>query len=286
MSRPSIFLCHSSKNKPFVRKLVDRLNNDGIDTWFDEIEIKIGEEIHTKINEGLRKSDFFAIVLSNESVKSKWVENELNSASAFEKYANRGVFVLPILIEQCDVPPLLLDRRYANFVEDFENAYKEITDSIFYHFRKKYPECDLDSIKPITDDHDIISEVIKNNIDIELLSPREFEELIAQLFNKLGYNVELTSMARDGGMDIIAKKEITKGMKPYSVIIDCKKYSKDNLVGASIVRNLLGTMFINKADRGVLVTSSQFTREAMRIATNQPLELIDRLRLYELLRLS
>lgn len=284
MNKSTIFLCHSSNDKPFVRRLTERLHNDGIDTWFDEIEIKVGEQIHSKINEGLKKSDFFAVVLSKSSVKSKWVETELNSASSLEKYQDRGVFVLPILIEECDVPPLLMDKRYANFIEDFESAYKEITESVFFHFKQRHPEFDLNRIKPIPINEEVISELVKNEIDIDNISPRGFEELTAQLFSKLGYNVKLTGMTRDGGMDIVASKEITKGLKPHNVIIECKRYSKDNSIGAGIIRNLLGTMFMNKADRGILVTTSQFTREAIRIAENQPIELIDRAKLLELLK--
>lgn len=273
MNKPTIFLCHSSNDKQFVRRLTERLHNDGIDTWFDELEIKVGEQIHSKINEGLKKSDFFGVVLSKSSVKSKWVETELNSASSLEKYQNRGVFVLPILTEECDVPPLLMDKRYANFTEDFDSAYKEITESIFYQFKQRHPEFDLNKIKPIPINEEVISELAKNEIDN--LSPRRFEELTAQLFSKLGYKVQLTGMTRDGGMDIVASNEITKGLKPHNVIIECKRYSKDNSIGAAIIRNLLGTMFMNKADRGILVTSSQFTREAINIAENQPIELID-----------
>ncbi len=51
--KPKIFICHSSKDKSFVRELVQRLAQDGIETWFDELEIRIGESIHEKINDGL-----------------------------------------------------------------------------------------------------------------------------------------------------------------------------------------------------------------------------------------
>lgn len=284
MNRPTIFLCHSSNDKPFVRNLVQRLNKDGIDTWFDEIEIKIGEQIHTKINEGLKKSDFFAVVLSKSSIKSKWVETELNSASNLEKYQNKGVFVLPLLIEECDVPPLLLDKRYANFLEDFECAYNEMTESIFYHFRLKRPEFDLTQIKPLPINKEVISELAKEEINFSDLSPRGFEELTAKLFEKLGYTVLLTPITRDGGKDIVASIEVTKGLKPLNVIIECKKYNESHLVGANVVRNLLGTMFMSKADRGILVTSSYFTREALKIAESQPLELVDKIRFKELLK--
>jgi len=39
----SIFLCHSSLDKPFVRELQARLSNQGIKVWIDEAEIEIGD---------------------------------------------------------------------------------------------------------------------------------------------------------------------------------------------------------------------------------------------------
>ena len=38
----SIFLCHSSQDKFFVRKLAEALRNEGVRVWLDEAEIKIG----------------------------------------------------------------------------------------------------------------------------------------------------------------------------------------------------------------------------------------------------
>src|SRR5271166_764020 len=109
MNIPTVFLCHSSSDKLFVRKLAERLRSDRIDIWLDELEITVGESIHEKVNEGLKRSDFFAVVLSRGSIHSKWVREELSSASSMEKYDSVGIFVLPILLEDCDVPPLLRD---------------------------------------------------------------------------------------------------------------------------------------------------------------------------------
>src|SRR5215208_1319107 len=104
MERPTVFLSHSHKDAKFARDLRTRLDADGIDAWLDAVEIKVGDTIHEKVNEGLRRSDFFAIVLSTTSVNSRWVQDELSSASSLEKYSKTGVFLLPILLEECDVP--------------------------------------------------------------------------------------------------------------------------------------------------------------------------------------
>ncbi len=143
MSLPIVFLCHSSNDKPFVRTLAERLRSDRIDIWLDELEISVGESIHEKVNEGLKTSDFFVVVLSRASVRSRWVREELSSASSMEKYDKAGVFVLPLLLEDCDVPPLLRDRKYAAFIDSFESGYHDLLDAIRHHFRRRYPHTDI-----------------------------------------------------------------------------------------------------------------------------------------------
>jgi hypothetical protein len=76
----SVFLSHSSKDKPFVRELADFLRRDGdIEVWLDEHEIAPGEKIVDRIGEGLA-SDFIWLVLSPDSVDSAWVKEEWTDA--------------------------------------------------------------------------------------------------------------------------------------------------------------------------------------------------------------
>src|SRR5262245_27117889 len=51
-----VFLSHSSKDKAVVRPLAERLRKDGLKVWFDEWEIKAGDSIPAKIEEGLEQS--------------------------------------------------------------------------------------------------------------------------------------------------------------------------------------------------------------------------------------
>lgn len=276
MKKPKIFVCHSSKDQAFVRWLVARLKEDGIETWFDEVEIKIGEPIYQKINEGLKHSDFFAIVLSKASVVSKWVQEELGSASNMEKYSNRGIFVLPLLLEKCDVPPLLLNRRYANFNEDKEAAYSELADAIYHHFKAKHPDIDVEQIA--TPDVDsLFADALGRHPDLlEKLSPRQFEDVVALVFRKFGYKTTMTPLTKDGGYDIIVQLDMPEGISPQRFIVECKRYSQRNRVGVDVVRALMGTLFETNADRGIIVTTSHFTKGAIETAKKTRLDLVDR----------
>jgi len=120
-----VFISHSSKDKPFVRKLVEQLKSQQLNVWLDEQEIKVGDSITSKISGGLKDSDYLVAVLSKASVASPWVQAELNSA-LMDQISNKGTAVLPVLIEDCDIPTLLRDRLYADFRGDFKSGLAKL----------------------------------------------------------------------------------------------------------------------------------------------------------------
>ena len=122
---PSIFLSHTSLDKPFVEKLARDLQRIGVNVWFDKWEIKVGESITWKIDEGIREQEYLGVVLSPEALQSEWVKSELGSAWA--KQMNRKkIFVLPILYRDCDMPLFLAERKYADFRLDYQRGFSEL----------------------------------------------------------------------------------------------------------------------------------------------------------------
>jgi len=274
VKRPTIFICHSSSDKPFVRDLVSRLKVDGVDSWLDELEIHVGDSIHGKINEGLKRSDFFTVVLSRASLASRWVQDELASASSLEKYSQRGILILPVLLEECDIPPLLLDRRYANFKDDPESAYQELLDAVRHHFSKNHPGADFTGInvQELTDD--LITRAIADPETLKTLPPRHFEELIARVLSRAGYEVILTPATRDGGYDIIARHQLPLfGSQRDQILVQCKRLSRP--VGVSEIYSLIGVKMANGVNKAVLVTTSRFTATAVHAAHQGGISLAD-----------
>lgn len=92
------------------------------------------------------------------------------------------------------------------------------------------------------------------------LSSRKFEELIAEILIRKGYEVELTPSTRDGGKDIYAAHKTDLGSFLY--IIECKKYAPNNKVGVSILRDLYGVVSKENATCGIIATTSYFTKPA------------------------
>lgn len=70
----NLFLAHSSKDKEFARNLYDDLLKLGFRVWFDEVEMEPGDSLIQKIGSAIRSSMNLAVLLSKDSVSSKWVE--------------------------------------------------------------------------------------------------------------------------------------------------------------------------------------------------------------------
>lgn len=103
------------------------------------------------------------------------------------------------------------------------------------------------------------------------LNPFEFENLVSNLFSKMGLETKQTRSSKDGGVDAIAfdLRPILGG----KVVIQAKRYK--NTVGVSAVRDLYGTMINEGAAKGILVATSGYGPDAYEFSNSKPIELID-----------
>ena len=127
---PSIFLSHSSIDKPFVIDLARRLEKFGVKVWIDEAEIEIGDSLIEKIGNAVVENDYVVAIISHNSINSKWVKKELEIAMTKE-IEHKRVIVLPLLIEKIedkDMPPFLIDKLYADFTspDKHEKSFSKV----------------------------------------------------------------------------------------------------------------------------------------------------------------
>ena len=107
------------------------------------------------------------------------------------------------------------------------------------------------------------------------IHPDQFERLCQRLLRELGFvNVEVTGRTNDGGID---GKGIIKlgGVLSYHVVFQAKRYQGS--VSSSVIRDFRGAMS-GRADKGLILTTGSFTREAKKEATRDgatPIDLID-----------
>jgi len=119
-----IFLSHNHRDKDFVRQLASDLERHGVGVWLDEAELKIGDSLIQKITSAINEVDYLAVILSPNSVQSRWVQEELEQAFNL-LVSGKLKKILPLLIEECEIPSFLGGKIYADFRNN-KNYYAEL----------------------------------------------------------------------------------------------------------------------------------------------------------------
>jgi len=139
---------------------------------------------------------------------------------------------------------------------------------------------EMQAVKPIiefdmvdkryVEQSDVLSD-LESRPNLMELTPFEFENLVGNLFGRMGLDTKVTRSSRDGGVDCVAYD--VRPVLGGKVVIQAKRYS--NTVGVSAVRDLYGTMMNEGANKGILVATSSYGPDAYDFAKDKPIELID-----------
>jgi restriction system protein len=138
---------------------------------------------------------------------------------------------------------------------------------------------ELEAVPPILEfdvnDPRFIEEEIPSGLDertnlIDLM-PHAFETVIRDLFQAMGFDTYQTRPSRDGGVDCVA--HYTKSVIGGKYIIQAKRYV--HRVPVEAVRDLAGALDHERASKGILVTTSDFTPAGYEFAQGKPIELIN-----------
>lgn len=121
-----LFLCHSSGDKAVVRDLYKRLRADGFDPWLDEENLLPGHDWHLEISAAVRRSDIVLACLSRDSTNKRgYVQREIKHAlDVAEEQPGGSIFIIPLKLEECDVPERLSNLQWVNFFE--ERGYEKL----------------------------------------------------------------------------------------------------------------------------------------------------------------
>lgn len=152
----------------------------------------------------------------------------------------------------------------------------------------RIPDFDIIPAKDIDKYFELDEKTVEENINIELIaindelirylskhpnllyeiSPYKFEELVARIFEDMGYEVKLTPRSRDGGRDIFAIVKIKPNLELLT-IIECKRFNPNHKIGLDIVERFLYVLREkDKANLGLIATTSYFTSEARKHENN------------------
>ncbi|MCW9038356.1 toll/interleukin-1 receptor domain-containing protein [Altibacter sp.] len=136
MNKHHVFFSYSRENSDFVLELAKKLRNAGAQVWLDQLDIKTGERWDRSIEQALSASDVLMVVLSKASVESNNVMDEVSYA------LEEGKKVLPILLEECDVPFRLRRLQFADFSQNPEDGMKVLIAAL---------DLDRDKVAPVAE---------------------------------------------------------------------------------------------------------------------------------------
>ena len=124
-----VFISYSSTDKEFVDKFAVQLVQKKVPVWLDRWELRAGDSLITKIQEAVAGASALLVILSKASVASEWCTKELN-AGLMRELDEKRVVVVPILLEDCDMPIFLKEKLYADFRTDFDDGLKTVIEAI------------------------------------------------------------------------------------------------------------------------------------------------------------
>lgn len=165
------------------------------------------------------------------------------------------------------------DRDPADAGGNPQLSLRQLVGELYRYLRGKEPKHDIeprnvDEKYNRTSADDDLPHDIATLADLQSLAFDEFEQLVADLYERRGYEVSLTPPGPDDGLDVIARKTSD------SVGIQAKRYQEGNNVTARTIRATHGAISQRDLSRAAVATTSQFSAKAEQAASELNMELM------------
>lgn len=120
-----VFISYSRKDLSFVEKLSADLEAAGLDVWYDKTDLSGGSHWTIEIQNAIKNSNYFIVVLSPDSAISNWVEIEFLFASKHQRK------IIPLMYRACDLPIYCMNLNYLdvqgrNYRREFPNLLQAL----------------------------------------------------------------------------------------------------------------------------------------------------------------
>lgn len=241
------------------------LNNIGA-TKLKEFESPLGEYFQLTEEELTQEYESGNGRIFNDRIS--WAMSSLYLAELVEKPA-RGTYRLSKLGTNLLDKPDDINNYIKETLTKRDSKKKNKKEHIV---NEEIPD-DLTPQEKLYSSYDKIRKSINNEILEVILSksPREFEKLVVSLLQKMGYGGEIsnsglvTQSSNDQGIDGIIKEDV---LGLGRIHIQAKRYAIDNSVGREAIQNFVGALAVAQSNKGVFITTSSYTKSAVKYAEN------------------
>ena len=125
--RPNeVFLSHAARDRRGADRLASALRRHGVPVWYSQTNIVGARQWHDEIGDALARCDWFVLLLSPNSVRSRWVKHELHYALRDQRYDER---IMPVVLRPCEPARLswtLPGIQMVDASQDFHEACRQI----------------------------------------------------------------------------------------------------------------------------------------------------------------
>jgi HJR/Mrr/RecB family endonuclease len=249
----------------YEKKVIDRMSYENSyyspikNSYISENEL-LSEfiELLFILKEKIQSGDFYALKNISKNISVLLTNQFLDEllSQSIGTYSNKIIPDIDFIIDN-----LNFEDYYENNISNIPIVIKELTEEMMFQ--------------------------ISNNTElIYNIDPFVFEQFVAKILIKFKMQVQLQKKTRDGGIDIIAFKDEIYTENYY--IFECKRYTPHKKVGIDIVQRLYGVKKSERANKAFLVTSSTFTKDAMKFCAQHyfDLQLVDYIELSKWLNIA
>lgn len=156
-----VYISYNKRDTGIATKISDALKGAGHEISIDVDTLLPGQDISSTLFEALRRSDFMIVIISENSIDSKWVQNEIGAALSYS--AERKDFGLfPVVIGTPQIPDSIKHKLYIQVSEGEEDlAASRVLDGISKYLGKRAAQKERGEDKKKNTDDYISNELLK-----------------------------------------------------------------------------------------------------------------------------
>ncbi len=124
-----IFLSYSHQDQKYADLLSKHLSEAGHDVWQNKLNLKLGDNLIEKVNQGIKEAQALIVIVSESSLRSKWVMHEF-SALALGDLSSESRKVIPVLIDSTTVPSYLSKYLYIDLTKGLEQGVQNLISAL------------------------------------------------------------------------------------------------------------------------------------------------------------